>query len=130
MSQGELVFPTGRPAIDEGSLSEDERTVLRALRWGRAGAVTIAGLEAVTGIGGRKVQEIVRTLREDHAVPIGTAMGRPFGNYLIDDPKELAEVFALFRARGLSNLKQAAALRGQSLRRYLAEVQTELGDVA
>ena len=124
MSQ--LAFPLARPSIDENGMSSDEIRVVRALEWGSEQAKQIEELAEECAMPGRKVQQIVRRLREEHAVPIGSSMGRPFGNYLVDDPEELAKCYALFRARGLSNLTQAAKLKGQSLKRYLEEVQTEL----
>jgi len=122
----QLAFPMGRPVIDTEGLSPEQRDVFEALAWGRANARRIDQLAAMTGLSGRKVQAIAQTLRELYAVPIGTSMSAPFGCYLVDDPNELAACYRLFRARGLSNLKQAAALRHMSLRAYLKEVQTEI----
>ena len=78
MSQ--LAFPLARPSIDENGMSSDEIRVVRALEWGSEQAKQIEELAEECAMPGRKVQQIVRRLREEHAVPIGSSMGRPFGN--------------------------------------------------
>lgn len=127
MSQLALDFSLTPPALDIDSLCEgDERAVARALRWGRAHARQVAEIAREAGVPERRAQELVQHLLLDHHWPIGTAMSAPFGNYLIDSAAELEETVALLRTRGISSLARAAALRRQSLQRYLAEVQTAL----
>ena len=120
---------TVRPLLPLGDLTEEERAVGRALRWGRAGARQVPDLAQETGIPERRVQEIVRQLLHEHGWPIGTAMSSPFGNYLIDNAAELEATVELLRVRGISNLARAAALRRMSLKRYLATLQTELASL-
>lgn len=125
----QLAFPLElpRPALGLAAMcSDEERLVASLLRWGREGAMQISEISELAGIPARRVQELIEHLIHEHQVPVGTAMSRPFGNYLIDDPEDLAATDALLRMRGISNLKRAAALRQMSFRRYLAEVQLEL----
>ena len=68
------------------ALTPDERAVLDVLvqHRGRAQAV---GLEIVAGIAGvseRLVQEIVVQLIEHHGHPIGSAVKKPIGYFLIE----------------------------------------------
>lgn len=103
-----------------------ERSVVRALRWGRENARQIVELADDTLLPQRRVQELVEHLIREHQVPIGTSMSAPFGNYLIQDADDLERTVELLRTRGISSLARAAALRRMSLRRYLELVQTEL----
>ena len=117
----------GSPPLRLEAIPEhDTRTVARELRWGRANARQIGELARVTGIPGRRVQEIVQELLHEHRWPIGTAMTPPHGNYLIDTRDELDQTVGLLRMRGLSNLKRAAALRRMSVRAFLMTVQLEM----
>lgn len=125
----QLAFPLAapRPVLDLGALCDAEEVrVARVLKWGRSSARQVPEIAAAAGTGGRRVQEVIEHLLHAHGWPVGTAMRAPFGNYLIEEPGELAETVALLRMRGLSSLTRAAALRRMSLARYLAEVQTEI----
>ena len=124
---GQLAFPMEPPRVDLAALcSDEERRVARVLRWGRESAQQVPTISELTEIPARKVQEIIEHLIHEHALPIGTAMSRPFGNYLIDSADDLQQTVGLLHTRGISNLARAAALRKMSLRRYLAEIQLEL----
>lgn len=121
-----LHLDAARPSLPLAELSEEERAVACALRWGRASARKVREIAAEAGLGNRRAQEIVQRLLHQHGWPIGTAMEEPFGNYLIDSAEELQATVELLRTRGISNLARAAALQRMSLRRYLAAVQRDL----
>lgn len=127
---GQLALPFGQvpsPRLDISSLCDgDERAMAAALCWGRERARQVGEIAREAGVPGRRVQELVAHLLLEHQWPIGTAMSEPFGNYLIDNSRELEETVALLRTRGISSLARAAALRKTSLNRYLDEVQTQL----
>jgi hypothetical protein len=125
----QLAFPLEEPRAAlrlVAMCSDDERTVACVLQWGRGGAMQVTDIARRTGIPSRRVQELIEHLIRAHELPIGTAMRRPFGNYLIDKPQDLEETVALLRTRGISHLARAASLKRMSLKRYLAEVQLEL----
>lgn len=125
----QLAFPLDvpRPALDLGSLCDaEEMRVARTLLWGRAHALQVPAIAAAGGVPARRAQEIIEHLLHAHQWPIGTAMSRPFGNYLIDSPADLEETVVLLRTRAISTLARAAALKRMSLARYLAEVQHHL----
>jgi len=53
-----------------------------------------------------KVRKIVRGLRVDHGMPIGSATDYPPGYYIITDKEELKKAVKTQRKRGLSILKR------------------------
>jgi hypothetical protein len=108
-------------------LDEQERAVLRVLPHGRKNAVRVRELAARADIAPRRFQELVEHLVHGHGILIGTSMGEPHGNYLIDDMDELRATEQLLRRRALSLLARAARLGRVGMRQYLASVQTELG---
>lgn len=117
-----------RPKLPLAELSSEEQAVVAALEWGRENARLIPEAAAAAGLPPRRYQRTVEHLVHVHGIPIGTAMGPPHGNYLVDDPEELARVEELLRRRGISLIARAAALRRFGLRRYLSEIQTALDD--
>lgn len=126
MNLGPL-FDVPRPELDpDGLCDAEDRAVLRALRWGRQQARQIPEIAAEAGVTGRRAQTIIQHLLLDHHVPIGTSMGEPAGNYLIEDEQDLSATVELLRRRGISNLVRAAALKKMTLRRYLETVQHDL----
>jgi hypothetical protein len=122
-----LFLEATRPVLSLDALcSDEERAVARALRWGRAGARQIRAIAADAGVGSRRAQEIVDHLIHTHRWPIGTSMSEPFGNYLIDSPADLEQTVELLRARGISNLARAAALKRMTVGEYLRAIQSDL----
>lgn len=115
-----------RPVLDIAALGDDERALARALRWGRANARQVRELAAEAGIPARRAQDVIDHLIHEHGWPIGTSMREPFGNYLIDSAEDLSATVELLRARGISNLARAAALRRMSVRRLLEEIQADM----
>ncbi|HEX6038953.1 hypothetical protein [Longimicrobium sp.] len=115
-----------RPALSWDQLDPEELAVARVLRWGRAGALQVKEVAAAAGLPVRRTQKVVHRLLHERHWPIGTSMAEPFGNYLIDSADELEDTVELLRARGLSELTRAAALRKMTINAYLAAVQAEL----
>ncbi len=125
-----LHLDASRPVLSLAELSEEEKAVARALRWGRANARKVREFAAEAGIPNRRAQQVVQQLLHEHGWPIGTAMEAPHGNYLIDSATELEATVDLLTKRGISSLARAAALKRMSLERYIETVQTELATLA
>lgn len=122
-----LVVPPERPVIRVRDLcSIEEARVVRALEWGSAHARKVDELAKDVRLTSRQFQHVMDHLLFEHAVPVGTSMRRPFGNYLIDSPQDLEDTVTLYTRRGLHSLAKASGLKRQSLRRYLSHVQTHL----
>lgn len=97
----------------EPALSPDERAVLDVLtrHRGRAAAV---GLELVAGMAGlsvRNVQDIVAHLIERHGFPIGSAVKKPMGYFVIETQDELAESLSQLVHRLTALARRIAALK-------------------
>lgn len=95
------------------SLTPDEKAVLAVLQQHRGRAEAV-GLEVVAGISGvseRGVQSIVVTLIEQHHVPIGSAVKKPMGYFLIETDEELAESLGQLVHRITALAKRIAALK-------------------
>lgn len=126
-SQFGLFLETSRPQLDPRQLcSDEERAVAAALQWGRAGARQVGAIAAEADVPARKTQTLIEHLILDHRWPIGTSMGQPAGNYLIDTAEDLEATVALLRTRGISTLQRAAALKRMTLEEFLRHVQTTL----
>lgn len=67
------------------SLEEDERDVLRAIRYmrGRANAITIGEIQAITKLSPRLIKKAVRTLRMEYQLPIGSSKHGTEGGYFL-----------------------------------------------
>lgn len=125
--QTSIEFPSTQFELDPATLCDAaERAVYKALRRGGANARTVREIAAETGISTREVQSVVSHLILGHGVPVGTSMGKPFGNYLIDDPEDLKQTADLLRTRAIHQLMRVAALQKMTHRRLLEEIQTEL----
>lgn len=122
-----LFLEATRPVLSLDALcSDEERAVARALRWGRAGARQVPVIAGEAGLATRKTQELVKHLVECHHWPIGTAMSRPFGNYLIEDAQDLENTAAVLKAHAISTLCRLAVLKKITLQRAIALLQSEL----
>lgn len=125
--QTAIEFPATRFALDPDELLDPrERSVYLALRRGRANARRVPDIGAEAGLGTRETQAVIERLVLERGVPIGSSMGRPPGNYLIDSADDLDATTALLRGRALQGLRRVAALQQISHRRLLAEIQAEL----
>lgn len=96
------------------ALSEEARVVLRELvdHRGRAEAVPVPEIADITGLSPRRCQQVVKSLIEDHGIPIGSSSsaGRP-GWYLCDTADELAANREALIRRAKSILVRARAFR-------------------
>ncbi len=125
-----ILFHPPRPDLDPSSLCDDEeRAVLATLRWGKEHARQIPDIAREAGVTSRKAQKIVQHLLLEHHIPVGTSMGDPAGNYLIESAEDLDHTVLLLRARGISNLVRAAALKKTTVRQYLEMVQADLEEI-
>lgn len=91
--------------------------VLDAIRRhiGRENAISMHEIAWLTGRSTRDIQAIVKFLVEERSVPIGTAVSKPFGYYLIRRESELRDNYRHFVRRGVSNLKHARAYNKASV---------------
>ena len=74
-------------------LSEDEKNVLRAIRYrrGLANTIAIAELQQITKLSARQIKEVVRNLRINFRVPVGSSKrANAGGYYLIITPEDRA----------------------------------------
>lgn len=117
------------PGVSSGAvlsfdgMSEEERAVARVLPIGRANARQVRDLATAVNLPPRRVQQILKGLLEKYGWPIGTAMERPFGNYVAEGTEERERAAMLLTAHAVSTLKRAAALRGIPLGEQVADVQ-------
>lgn len=126
-AQASIEFPATRFRLDPSALSDPrERAVYLALRRGRENARRVPDIAAEAGLTSRETQSVIERLVLERGIPVGTSMGRPPGNYLIDSADDLDATTALLRGRAIQGLRRVAALQGISHRRLLAEIQTEL----
>jgi hypothetical protein len=84
-------------------------------RVGRENAISMHEISRRLAIDKRDVQAIVKFLVEERSVPIGSAVQRPYGYYLIDSDDELRRNYQHFVRRGVSNLKHARAYMNASV---------------
>jgi len=106
-----------------------ERAVFNAL-WpcfvGRARAIARVNLVEHTGLPDREVREALKSLAENHGVPIGSAVSPPSGYFIINTRAEAADVYRTLRSYGLSSLQRAAAIRAIVATEDLRRIQSEL----
>lgn len=126
-AQTAFEFPSSPVSIDPARLCDDaERAVYATLRPGRDGARSVPAIAHETGLSTREVQSVVSHLILGHSAPIGTSMGKPAGNYLIDSPADLEATTELLRTRAIHQLMRVAALQKMTMARLLEEIQPEL----
>lgn len=109
-------------------LTPDETTVLTELRRHR-GRVRAVGLEIVAGVTGlseRKVQEVVVRLIEQHGLPIGSAVKKPMGYFLIETQDELDESLSQLLHRLTALARRIAALKHSTTPLVLQQLALEI----
>lgn len=102
------------PDSEEARMVEAVRVVIEPRR-GRAAAITMHEISALTGLQTRLIQSIVKFLVEERHLPIGTATTRPFGYFVIETDEERRSVRNHFVRRALSNLEHARAYDTDSI---------------
>jgi len=93
---------------------------------GKAQAIQVDVLAAITGIENTRVREIVRALIVTHGMPIGSSVSPPAGYYWMVDRAEIEENYRKLRHRGISILYRAACLKRIGLKELLRQIQIEL----
>jgi len=73
-----------------------------------------------------KVRKIVRELRVNHGIPIGSVTDYPPGYYIITDKNELKKAVKSQRKRGLSILKMASKLESNGRKYFFGQLELEL----
>ena len=127
--EGEGSIPS--PATMSG-FSCDELVVLAELRRyrGRARAVGLDVMASLTGLSERHVQQVVAALIEMHGMPIGSAVKKPMGYFLIENEDELAESLSQLVHRITALARRIAALKHSTLSVVLQQLSLDLKDVA
>jgi hypothetical protein len=110
------------------TLSPDEYTVLAELRRhrGRARAIGLDTIAILTDLSERHVQQVVAALIEDHGLPIGSAVKKPMGYFLIETEEELAESLSQLVHRLTALARRIAALKRSTLPLVLQQLALEL----
>lgn len=121
---GRAVTPSLAPAA--APLSDDERRVWDLLPHGRLNAITQARLAAAAGVSTRQLQDILKSLTEDHGLPVCAACSEPMGSFVPATPAEAEPYIRQLRSRALSCFVRIKALSGSVARELLAEVQETL----
>ncbi|WP_447978111.1 hypothetical protein [Candidatus Nitrospira bockiana] len=109
-------------------MSAEERAVWREIQRheGRASALSLEHLAAVTAIAPRIVQRIVKHLIEHHHCPIGSATGEPHGYYVIRTTDEQTRAERQLEHRIIKTAQRLAALRKNTPADVLGQLTMEL----
>lgn len=110
----------------------DEQAVLEVLQRhrGRAQAIGLDVLAASAGLSERDVQSAVALLIEQHSMPIGSAVKKPMGYYLIETEAELAESLSQLTHRITALARRVAALKRSTTPVVLQQLAIELTEEA
>lgn len=121
--EGSIPSPATTPV-----LSPDERLVLMELQRhrGRGRAVGLEIVAGVTGMSERLVQQIVARLIEQHGMPIGSAVKKPMGYFLIETEEELAESLSQLVHRLTALARRIAALKHSTMPIVLQQLALEI----
>lgn len=114
------------------TLSESEQAVFDVLgrHRGRGQAMGLDTVAAYTGLSERDVQSAVAVLIEHHGVPIGSAVKKPMGYYLIETEAELAESLSQLTHRITALARRVAALKRSTTPVVLQQLAIELNEEA
>lgn len=106
----------------------DEQAVLDVLQRhrGRAQAIGLDVLAACAGISERDVQSAVALLIEQHSIPIGSAVKKPMGYFLIETEDELAESLSQLTHRITALARRIAALKQSTTPIVLHQLALEI----
>jgi hypothetical protein len=117
------------PAAD---LSPEERAVWAELRRhaGRPEAIGLDVLAGISGVAERTVQDVVAHLIERHGFPIGSAVTKPMGYFVIQTEAELSEAVGQLAARLSALARRIAALKKSTTPLVLNQLAIELGEAA
>jgi len=93
---------------------------------GRARAIGLDSIAIVTGLSERHVQQVVAALIEAHGLPIGSAVKKPMGYFLIETEDELAESLSQLTHRLTALARRIAALKHSTTPIVLQQLALEL----
>lgn len=110
----------------------DAQAVARVLAKyrGRANAVGLDTVAALTGMTERQVQTAVAELIESHGMPIGSAVKKPMGYFLIETEDELVESLSQLTHRITALARRIAALKQSTTPLVLQQLAIELTEEA
>jgi hypothetical protein len=100
--------------------------ILRRHGRGRGAAIGLDALAAWTGLSERHVQQVVAALIEDHGLPIGSAVKRPMGYFLIETDEELRESLSQLTHRITALARRIASRQHSTLPIVLQQLALEL----
>lgn len=114
------------------TLTENEQSVFDVLdhHRGRGQAIGLDAVAAYTGLSEREVQSAVAELIEHHGRPIGSAVKKPMGYYLIETEEELAESLNQLTHRLTALARRIAALKQSTTPVVLQQLAIELTEEA
>jgi len=110
-------------------MTEDEKLVFAYIqvRQGKAKAIPVATLEALTEIPGARIRAIVRRLIIVHKYRIGTSLAKPPGFYMIRTRAEADETIAGLLSRIRALRERMTILAELSLQEANKQIMMELG---
>lgn len=122
-AEGSIPSPATMP-----DFTEDERAVLYVLGYhrGRASAIGLDSVAGIAGISERTAQHVIAHLIEDHGQPIGSAVKKPMGYFLIETEEELAESLSQLVHRITALARRCAALKQSTTPLILKQLALEI----
>jgi len=119
MKQGDLSFFP--------DLSFEEAKVSRLIKChvGRDQAIAVRALALQTGLGEKRVREVVRELIIRHGEPIGSTPGSPPGYYILRSQDEINRAYQSLLDRGKAIIFRASRLRQFSVDEVLGQIKLE-----
>lgn len=113
-------------------LSPDERAVWAVLHrhGGRANTIGLDALALASDLPERTVQHVVSHLIERHQVPIGSAVSKPMGYFVIQTDEELQESVSQLVHRLTALARRIAALKKSTTPLVLQQVAMSWEDAA
>jgi len=109
-------------------LTAEARAVLSTVQRhrGRGRAVGLEVVAGLTGLSERNVQEIIAHLIEHHGYPIGSAVKKPMGYFLIETQDELDESVSQLLHRLTALARRIAALKHSTTPLVLQQLALDL----
>jgi hypothetical protein len=102
--------------FDSPHLLSDEEAVLSCLGHGRQAATSSKEITRRTGIGERRIQQVVNTMIMKRGILIGTATTKPPGYFIPVTQDELVESSRPLRSRAIKILARAARITRRAMR--------------
>lgn len=103
--------------------------VLSTSHRGRAAAVTQAVLSTVVGMSARELRRTIKSLIENHRLPIGSTPHHPAGYFVITSQKEAKAVTRRYYRGALSLLYRMRCLDDISRRDLSDQIEIDLGEM-